>query len=70
MKSDTRERLLVVMRELQKPVCMNDIISAVENETGTRPDRKSVYIDLRAIEKFYPLNVERVRSVTWYSMLR
>ena len=56
---DSRERLLTLLKLLQsrKSVSVEEVRVYFEAVYGTAPDRKSIYRDLAAIEKHYPLHV-------------
>lgn len=57
---DTRERLLILIDILSSTSSsVKEIQKQFINNYGVTPDRKTLYQDLAAIEKHYPLHVLR-----------
>ena len=57
---DTRERLLTLIDILSRTSSsVKEIQEQFTNNYGVAPDRKTLYQDLAAIEKHYPLHVSK-----------
>ena len=63
-KIDTRERMLLLMQMLNLPhgITVPEFQRYCMHSFGVAPNRKSVYQDLYAIEKYLPLVIHRTKD--------
>ena len=61
---DTRERMLLLMQLLNLPygISVSQFQRYCMHSFGVAPNRKSVYQDLYAIEKYVPLKIHRPKN--------
>lgn len=58
-KDDTKIRVIAVYRMLSegKLLTSTDIIRRLSNQYGITADRKTIYDDIRAVDRFIPIEV-------------